>query len=86
MTDKTTCPDCGRDRGNREPHKRTCWRGAGDELLGLLRDLYTDEEIALWWRSPQPMFDGALPSDLIAAGREADLVVSLRRIVEGVYV
>lgn len=55
-------------------------------LLALLRDLYTEPEIAVWWRSPQPMFDGKLPPDLIAAGREDDLVLSLRRLVEGVYV
>jgi hypothetical protein len=27
MTDQTTvCPECGRDRGNREPHRPTCSR------------------------------------------------------------
>lgn len=55
-------------------------------LLILLRELYTEPEIATWWRSPQPMFDGKQPPDLIAAGREADLIMSLRRLVEGVYV
>lgn len=56
------------------------------DLMALLRELYTEPEIAVWWHSPQPMFDGALAPDMIAAGREADLVLSLRRIVEGVYV
>lgn len=75
-----------RDRGNREPHKRTCWRGAGAELLGLLRDLYTDEEIGIWWEAPQPRFAGLTAWQMIEAGREADLILALRQMVEGVYV
>lgn len=55
-------------------------------LMALLREFYTEAEIAVWWHSPQPMFDGGLPPDLIAAGREADLVLALRRLAEGVYV
>jgi len=98
MTDqaqhKTTLADVQADQGCAVggPCCEACYCAAavgalpGAELAALLRDLYTPEEVVAWWRSPQPMFDGALPLDLIAAGREVDLVLSLRRIVEGVYV
>lgn len=59
---------------------------AGAELLALLDELYTPEEIERWWRTPHPQFDGATAAELLRAGREADLVLSLRRAVEGVYV
>ena len=57
-----------------------------DALLALLRALYTEGEIAVWLRSPQPMFGGAVALDMIAAGREGDLIRALRHIEEGAYV
>jgi hypothetical protein len=56
-----------------------------NELVSLLRQFYTDAEAFEWLTSPQPMFDGAIALDMIAAGRIGDLVMSLQRMSEGVY-
>lgn len=55
----------------------------GDELQNLLNELYTPEEQALWLKSPQPFFDDAISEDMIADGREAELVSALISLLEG---
>jgi hypothetical protein len=55
------------------------------DLIALLRTFYTDAEAFAWLTLPQPQHDGAIPLDIIGDGRVSDLVVSLRRMDEGVY-
>ncbi len=56
-----------------------------DELVALLRELYHDADVPRWLAMPQPLFNGSVPNEMIAAGREAELIRSIRQIVEGVY-
>lgn len=55
------------------------------DLTALLREFYTDAEAFVWLTTPQPQFDGAVALNMIAAGRANDLILSLRRMADGVY-
>lgn len=54
-------------------------------LVALLREFYTDDEAFKWLTLPQPSFNGAVALDMIATGRIGELILSLRRMSEGVY-
>jgi len=44
------------------------------DLLERLAEYYeTPEECVKWFRSPQPLLEGALPIDLIAEGKAIEL-------------
>ena len=54
-------------------------------LIAMLRECYTDADAFKWLTSPQPQFDDAVALDMIAAGKADELVMSLRRMTEGVH-
>lgn len=54
-------------------------------LVQKLKGFYTEAEAFQWLTSPQPLFDGAIALDMIAAGETEKLVIALRRMEEGVY-
>lgn len=56
-----------------------------DDLIILLREFYPDAEAFKWLISPQPLSNGAVALDMIAAGRMDELIMSLRRMADGVY-
>lgn len=56
-----------------------------DDLVTLLGEFYTDAEAFQWLIRQQPLFDGAVPLDIVAEGRMGDLVLALRGMRDGVY-
>lgn len=56
------------------------------QINSLLDELYSTEEVDLWWSSPQPLFDDQLPSDLVISGRGSDVADALQRLLDGVYI
>ncbi len=55
-------------------------------LVGMLMQLYTEAEAFRFLTSPQPLFNGVTGLDMIATGRTDDLILSLRRLLDGVYI
>jgi hypothetical protein len=55
------------------------------ELVRLLRTFYTEAEAFQYLMAPQPQFDGAIAMDMIALGRMDELILSLRRFEQGIY-
>jgi hypothetical protein len=58
---------------------------ASIELLVLLRELYHDADVPRWLESRQALFDGEIPNEMIAQGREGELIRSLRQLLDGAY-
>ena len=56
-----------------------------DALRRLEEGWYTDEELAQWLTSPQPLLDGLTPIQLLRGGRKGDLLNVVRGLDEGAY-
>ncbi|MFN3971256.1 MAG: antitoxin Xre/MbcA/ParS toxin-binding domain-containing protein [Gemmobacter sp.] len=54
-------------------------------LRQRLAEYWTPEELDLWLDSPQRQLDGAVPRQLIAAGRAEEVHRLIDRMDEGVY-
>lgn len=55
-------------------------------IVNQLRHVYSPEEAREWIASPQPLLDGAVPRDLIDAGRHEEVLRLVAQIRTGVYV
>ncbi len=55
------------------------------KLCALLGELYRPSEIEKWLVSPQSMHNGERPCDMIASGREPELIAALRQFLDGNY-
>lgn len=55
------------------------------EIIAILETMYTDEQIAEWWESPQVLLGGNVPKDMLNAGRADDILATLHQIDDGVY-
>jgi hypothetical protein len=61
---------------------------AGDpreEVTALLRSVYVDQDVTLFLSHPQPLLAGEVPNDMIASGREREVVEVFRAFVEGAH-
>lgn len=56
------------------------------ELINkLLDDLYTHADAGRWLETPQPLLDGGIPRDMIAAGHGAAVLAMLQQIGDGAH-
>lgn len=65
-----------------EPEQRLLELGY---IVEQLAELYTPDEARLWLLSPQKLFRGEKPFDLIRDGRFQDVLRVVHQIQEGVY-
>lgn len=59
--------------------------GEIDRIRQRLADWYTPDEVEMWLTSPQPLLDGAVAADLIAAGEVAKVDHLIDQLESGVY-
>lgn len=55
------------------------------EISQKLESFYAPEEAAMWWTSKQPFFEGAIPAQMLADGRGAELLEALKAMEDCVY-
>jgi hypothetical protein len=56
-----------------------------EQIADRLASLFTVAELTQWLVSPQPLLDGAIPADLLAKGRDAEVLRVLDQIGDGAY-
>jgi hypothetical protein len=56
------------------------------QYVQLFAPLYTEAEVRQWLVSPQVLLGGAVPSDLIVAGRTPQVMDAIQSLLEGVYI
>lgn len=55
-------------------------------LVDQLSDLYQPDEARLWLFSPHTLLEGRRPADLIAEGREEEVLAVIDQLRDGAYI
>jgi hypothetical protein len=80
----TICGKC--DGAGGYPMTRTVSPSPFADALKLLEQhYYTDDELAQWLTAPQPLFEGLSALQMLAAGRKNEVLASIQRLDDGVY-